>query len=245
LEEFGKLFHPDLGAAIEKLRYRSYTLERAILLGQNARERLAHARLYLLLTGAACAASLDFVIAEAAAGGVDVVQLREKELSDRELLTRARQMRRWTRDAGVLFIVNDRPDIARLADADGVHLGQDDMPVREARRIVGADALIGVSTHSLDQLHKAIHDGASYVGIGPVFPSMTKQFEELAGLDYVRQATSETSLPAFALGGITVENATQVIAAGAKRLAVSSAVCRADEPQPIARALRGLLSGAC
>jgi len=226
---------------MEQLRYNSYTLERAILLGQDARQRLASARLYLLVTGSACAAALDFVIAEAAAGGVDVVQLREKDLGYRELLERARQVRRWTRDAGVLFIVNDRPDIARLAEADGVHLGQDDLPVREARRIVGPDALIGVSTHSLDQLHQAIRDGASYVGIGPVFPSKTKQFEELAGLDYVRQASSETSLPAFALGGITVDNAPQVLAAGAKRLAVSSAICGADEPQPVARAFRALL----
>src|SRR5262249_12215488 len=162
---------------------RSYTLERSIVMGHAARDRLASARLYLLLTGSACAASLDFVIAEAAAGGVDVVQLREKELSDRDLLHRARQVRRWTRQAGVLFIVNDRPDIARLAEADGVHLGQDDMPLREARRIVGPDAIIGVSTHSLDQLRQAIQDGASYAGIGPVFPSATKEFDEFPGLE--------------------------------------------------------------
>jgi thiamine-phosphate pyrophosphorylase len=204
--------------------------------------RLADARLYLLLTGSACAASLDFVIAEAAAGGVDVVQLREKDLPDRELLERARKVRRWTRDAGVLFIVNDRPDIARLAEADGVHLGQDDMPVREARRIVGADALIGVSTHTLDQLHAAIREGASYVGVGPVFPSATKTFEQLAGLEFVRQAAGETSLPAFALGGITPANLPQVIAAGARRIAVGSAICRADEPRPAAAALKAMLS---
>jgi thiamine-phosphate pyrophosphorylase len=241
LEEFGKIFRPELGAAMEQLRYASYTLERAIVLGQGARQRLASARLYLLVTGSACVTSLNFLIAEAAAGGVDVVQLREKDLGYRELLDRARHVRKWTRDAGVLFLVNDRPDIARLAEADGVHLGQDDLPVREARRIVGPDALIGVSTHSLEQLHQAIRDGASYVGIGPVFPSKTKEFEELAGLDYVRQTMSETSLPGFALGGITVENAPEVLAAGAKRLAVSSAICGADEPQPVARAFRALL----
>ena len=205
LEEFGKLIRPELGSALEQLRYRVYTLEQAIVLGHEARQRLAEARLYLLLTGSACAASLDFVIAEAAAGGVDIVQLREKNLSDGELLQRARQVRRWTREAGVLFIVNDRPDVARLAEADGVHLGQDDMPVREARRIVGGDALIGVSTHTLDQLHRAIRDGANYVGVGPVFPSATKEFAELAGLEFVRQAAEETSLPAFSLGGITAE----------------------------------------
>src|SRR6185437_11102479 len=97
------------------------------------------ARLHVLLTGATCAASLEWTIAEAAAGGAALVQLREKTLPDRELLSRARDVRRWTRQAGVLFIVNDRPDIARLAEADGVHLGQDDLPIREARRILGPE----------------------------------------------------------------------------------------------------------
>src|SRR5439155_15936065 len=100
---------------------------------------------------------------------------------------RARQVRRWTQQAGVLFIMNDRPDIARLVEADGVHLGQDELPVKEACRILGPDALIGVSTHNLVQLRQAILDGASYVGVGPTFPSETKQFEAYAGLQFVRQ----------------------------------------------------------
>src|SRR4051794_10471359 len=104
--------------------------------------------------------------------------MREKDLPDRELLERARQLRQWTRQAGVLFIVNDRPDIARLVEADGVHLGQDDLPVREARRILGPDALVGVSTHNLEQVRQAILDGASYLGVGPTFPSKTKEFRE-------------------------------------------------------------------
>src|SRR5262249_20156486 len=139
LEEFGKLRGPELGRTLEQLRYRSYTLERAIVLGTTARRRLADARLYVLVTGSRCAAALDWTIPEAAAGGAQVIQLREKSLPDRALLERARQVRRWTRKAGVLFILNDRPDLARLAEADGVHLGQDDMPVKEARRIVGPD----------------------------------------------------------------------------------------------------------
>src|SRR5207237_814061 len=164
-----------------------------------ARQRLRDARLYVLLSGASCVAALDWTIAEAAAGGAAVIQLREKELSDRELLARARQVRRWTRQVEVLFIVNDRPDIARLVEADGVHLGQDDLPVREARRILGPEALIGVSTHDLAQLRQAVLDGASYIGVGPVFPSTTKSFEVLAGLDFVREALVETTLPAFVI----------------------------------------------
>jgi thiamine-phosphate pyrophosphorylase len=167
--------------------------------------------------------------------------LREKTLADRELLERARNVRRWTRQAGVLFILNDRPDLARLAEADGVHLGQDDLPVREARRILGPDALIGVSTHSLDQVRRAVYDGATYLGVGPVFPSRTKPFDAFPGLEFVRQAAAETTLPTFALGGISVDNVGSVVAAGARRVAVGAAICAADEPRPAAAALKAQL----
>src|SRR5205823_5073266 len=115
-----------------------------------------------------------------------------KSLSDRQLLERARQVRRWTRAAGVLFIMNDRPDIARLAEADGVHVGQDELPVKEVRRIVGPDVLVGVSTHNLDQVRQAILDGANYLGVGPTFPSGTKSFDEFPGRHFVRQVALET-----------------------------------------------------
>ena len=158
--------------------------------------------MYVLLTRARCAAALDWTIQEAATGGATVFQLREKSRGDRELLALARDVRRWTRQAGALLIVNDRPDVARLVEADGVHLGQDDLPVKEARRILGPDALVGVSTHDVAQLRQAVLDGASYVGVGPTFPSGTKDFAELAGLDFVRRAMAETSLPAFVIGGV-------------------------------------------
>jgi thiamine-phosphate pyrophosphorylase len=241
LEEFGKVHGPDLGQALEQLRYRSYTLEKAVLAGTGARERLAGARLYVLVSGSLCAAALDWTIAEAAAGGADVFQLREKELDDRALLERARKVRRWTRRAGTLFVVNDRPDIARLAEADGVHLGQDDLPVKEARRILGPEALIGVSTHDVDQLRRAVLDGASYVGVGPTFPSGTKAFDEFPGLDFVRQAAAETSLPAFVLGGINLQTVGAAVAAGARRVAVGQAVCQADDPRQAAADLRRAL----
>jgi thiamine-phosphate pyrophosphorylase len=237
LEEFGKLYGPDLGRTVEALRYRSYTLERAVLAGADARQRLAGARLYVLLTRSRCAAALDWTIREAAEGGATVFQLREKGRGDRELLGLARDVRRWTREAGALFIVNDRPDLARLAEADGVHLGQDDLPVKEARRVLGPDALIGVSTHNVEQLRRAVLDGASYVGVGPTFASGTKKFAELAGLDFVRQAAAETTLPAFVLGGVTTKTVAAAAAAGARRVAVSQAVCEADDPQAVAAEL--------
>jgi thiamine-phosphate pyrophosphorylase len=241
LEEFGKFRHPALGQRLEQLRYRTYTLEKAILLGTAARQRLADARLYVLVTGARCAAALDWTIHEAAAGGAQVIQLREKELPDRELVERARQVRRWTRQAGVLFIMNDRPDVARLVEADGVHLGQDDLAVRDARRLVGPDVLVGVSTHHLEQVRQAVLEGASYIGVGPTFPSGTKAFAELAGLPFVRQAAEATSLPAFVLGGITLDNLPAALAAGARRVAVSQAICQADDPRAVAAQFRSLL----
>ena len=142
----------------------------------------------------------------------------------------------------MLFVVNDRPDIARLCEADGVHLGQDDVTVKDARRVAGPDMLIGVSTHSIEQLRAAILDGADYVGIGPTFPSKTKAFDHFPGLDFVRAAVAETSLPAFALGGIGPANVGQVVAAGGRRVAVSGAICAADDPEQAARLLKAALS---
>jgi thiamine-phosphate pyrophosphorylase len=237
LEEYGKVHSPRLGQALEQLRYRAYTLERAIVLGASARRRLQAARLYVLLSASQCKAALDWTIAEAAAGGAHVIQLREKGLTDRELHERARQVRHWTRQAGVLFIVNDRPDIARLVEADGVHLGQDDLPVKEARRILGPDALIGISTHNLEQVRQAVLDGASYLGIGPTFPSGTKSFADFPGPEFVRQALSETTLPAFVIGGVNAHTIDAAVAAGARRVAVSQAIAGADDPRSAAATL--------
>ena len=238
LEEYGKIHDANLARRIESLRYDSYTLERVILLGAHSRQRLADVRLYVLLTGSLCTRALDWTIQEAAAGGVRMFQLREKDLSDRLLLERAREVRRWTRQEGALFIMNDRPDIGLLAEADGVHVGQEELPVKEVRRILGPDGLVGVSTHSIAQARQAILDGASYIGVGPVFASKTKKFQEHAGLGFVREMSAETTLPVFAIGGIALENIDQVVQAGALRVAVSNAVCGADSPRTAAAALR-------
>ena len=144
------------------------------------------------------------------------------------------------------MIINDRPDIAALVGADGVHVGQDELPVAEARRIVGPDKLVGVSTHSLDQARAAVLDGADYIGIGPVFPTSTKQFsrQELAGLEYVAQATSEIALPGFCIGGIGPGNLHRVLAAGGRRIAVSGAICSADDPAAVTAELVRQLAAA-
>jgi thiamine-phosphate pyrophosphorylase len=127
-------------------------------------------------------------------------------------------------------------------EADGVHVGQDDLPVKEVRRIVGPDVLVGVSTHNLEQVRQAVLDGASYIGVGPTFPSGTKSFAEFPGLEFVRQAMAETSLPAFVIGGINRETVHQAVVAGARRVAVSQAICQAEDPQMIAHELLQALS---
>ena len=241
-EEFGKILSVPFAKSVEAGRYESYTLEKAFRPPSALRDRLQRVRLYALLTGSQCVAAMDWTIAEIAAGGVGVVQLREKSMPDRELARRARDVRRWTSAAGVLFVVNDRPDIARLADADGVHLGQDDVTVADARRVLGHEALVGVSTHTLDQVTRAQLDGADYVGVGPTFPSRTKSFAEFPGLDFVRDAVASTSLPAFALGGVDLTNVARLAEVGCGRAAVGAVLATADEPGPIAAQLARALA---
>ena len=241
LEEIGKLHSATLAGTLEQLRYRCYTLERALVLGAAARARMKDAILQVLLSAATSSASLEWTIKEAAAGGADVIQLREKGLNDCDMLRHARQVRQWTREAGVLFIINDRADLARLADADGVHLGQGDFPVKEARRLVGPDALIGVSTHNIEQVRQAVLDGATYIGVGPAFPSGTKHFTEFTGMAFVREALAETTLPAFVIGGVNAGTVGEAVAAGARRIAVSQAVAQSETPRAAALQLRLLL----
>ena len=218
-------------------RYELYTIEKAVVLTHTARERLAGRELYVLASSDLCPHGSGPVIAAALAGGAGIIQVREKKMSDRELVTYGRLVRDWTARAGALFIMNDRPDLALVTEADGVHLGQDDLIVREARRIVGPARLIGVSTHTLEQARQAVLDGADYIGVGPVFTSSTKLFKQLAGLDLVRQVAAEVTLPAFAIGGISLDNIDQVLTAGGRRIAVSSAICSAEAPADITRNL--------
>ena len=244
LEEYGKLVDVWLSGRFEVLRYDTYTLEKLVLAAVAGRASLGECRLCVLVGGLPTLGDLTWVVEEALAGGADVIQLREKGLSDREFLTRAREVRIVTAKARAKFIVNDRPDLARLAGADGVHLGQDDLTPRDARRVLGPSALIGVSTHAPGQLERAVLDGAGYLGVGPVFASGTKDFERFAGLEYVQTAAETTTLPWFAIGGIDESNIDEVLDAGARRVAVHSAVVRVDRPRLAAAALRRRLDEA-
>ncbi len=235
LEEHAKLAVPTLAKQLEGLRYEAYTLEKRS--SETPATTLAHSALMLLVSNQ-CLLGLERTVREAIRGGVDIVQLREKNLSDRELLDLAKKTRQWTRDEGALFLLNDRPDLALLSQADGVHLGTTDLSPSDARRIVGKDSLMGASTHNSLDREAAILAGADYLGVGPLFPSKTKSFQEFANPNYLRSFADGQGPPWFAIGGINLETIDQVRAAGVERIAVSHAICQSEDPQGMARALR-------
>jgi thiamine-phosphate pyrophosphorylase len=204
------------------------------------RQRLAHARLYLV-----CEARSDAFLEQALRGGVDIVQLRVKDpQSDGELLATARRYAELCSTHDALFILNDRPDLVAAAGADGVHVGQDDTPVAEARRIVGGDRLIGLSTHSPAQIERAGATNADYIGVGPVHTTPTKPGRPAVGTALVRYAATHAHTPFFAIGGIDASNVAAVRAAGGERIAVVRALTDAEDPEASARALHAALGDA-
>jgi thiamine-phosphate pyrophosphorylase len=196
-------------------------------------EHIPHSMsLYVLLTQAHCRIPILEAAGQVIRGGADVVQLREKDASDSEIIQLGRALRRMTAEAGVLFILNDRPDLARLIEADGCHLGQDDLPQAAARDVLAPGQILGVSTHSVGQARQAVADGADYIGVGPVFPTATKGYDTGVGLDYVRQAAAAVACPLIAIGGITADRAVEVIQAGDPArtgMAVCSAILGAED----------------
>ena len=195
--------------------------------------RLEDARLYLVVD------ARPAVVAAALRGGVDVVQLRLKEARDEEVVAAGRELRRLCAAHGALLIVNDRPDLALACGADGVHVGQEDVSVAEARRVVGEDRIVGLSTHSPEQIAAA--GSADYIGVGPVFETPTKPGRPAAGLELVREAARSAPAPWFAIGGIDAANVGEVVEAGAERIAVVRAIADAGDPEGAARELRGRL----
>jgi thiamine-phosphate pyrophosphorylase len=164
------------------------------------------------------------VMEEALQGGADIIQLRDKTAGKRELLEKARALRALTRQYGVPFIVNDHVDVALLAEADGVHLGQDDLPLAEARKLLGPDKIIGISTHRIEEARAAEEGGADYIGVGPVFATNTKPRARPVTTAYVRQVAAEIRIPWVAIGGITPDNVEEVLAAGARRISAVGAI---------------------
>jgi thiamine-phosphate pyrophosphorylase len=237
LEEYGKTVEAEFARRIQQVRYRAYDLERRLQEALAPAAALRGDGLCVLLTESLCRRPYEEVLRGILAGGARCVQVREKQVADRALLARARQVAAAAHEAGALAIVNDRADLAVLAAADGVHVGQEDLQVREARRIVGPDRLLGASTHSLQQALAAAEAGADYIGCGPMYPSDTKPQEVIPGPALLGEVTRAVGLPVMAIGGITAERAAEVVAAGATWLAVSAAVCGADDPEAATRRL--------
>lgn len=232
LEETSKRLSEQAAGHFKSLRYRTYTLERD--LDARLGRRAPQWPLCVLLSEDLCPGKDWLRVARGVLdAGVPCIQLREKHLESRELLARAKALVGLARPRGAAVIINDRPDIARLAGADGVHVGQHDLSVADARAIVGSRRLVGVSTANLDQARAARRDGADYVGLGPVFASNTKAKPSLAGLEYVRSYLSDPDLakmPYLVISGITPENVAEVVGAGGRGVAVSSAVCSCEDP---------------
>ena len=256
LEEFSKMFDPMAARQFEQLRYQCYTLHKDVALTEpqsldceesqpqskdcgsvnvSVNDVLSKAKLYALVDTRSDESAFEKFVTAIIEGGVDIIQLRDKRADDRTLLTRSRILKNCiaASDREVLFIMNDRPDLALLAGADGVHVGQEELPAALVRQIAG-DLLIGVSTHSIEQARQAVLDGADYIGAGPVFESATKEFSHLAGLSYLQEVSAEVTIPAFAIGGITEDRLDVVLQAGVRRVAVGSALLDAENPQETA-----------
>ena len=264
LEEYGKMVSIPLSQGLERLRYRAYSLHKDVfqtakpvpadqtgqadqttaVVGQvDPRTLFQDALLYVLIDCRDTETAFTELVQALADAGADVIQLRDKQADDRTLLERGKVLRRLTAESRTLFIMNDRPDLARLTQADGVHVGQNELSVRQVREIVGTDMLIGVSTHSERQIQEAIADGADYIGVGPIFASATKSFSyELPGLELLNKLSEETPpIPAFAIGGITSDNLNEVLATGIGRIAVSAAVVQSADPEEETRLLKQML----
>ena len=287
LEEYGKLISVPFAQGLERLRYKAYSLqkdiadpkitfaglpenssetEEPVIQAIDSRSLLRESALYVLIDCRESETEFVELAQMLIDAGVDLLQLRDKKADDRTLLHRGKLLRKLTAETRTLYIMNDRPDLAKLTQADGVHVGQEELSIEEVRKIVGPEMLVGVSTHTIRQIQDAVASGADYIGVGPVFPSSTKTFDdsirkewsaenngdetelpELPGLNLLRKMVEETQndptpIPAFAIGGITPENLDEILATGISRIAVSSVVINATDPEMVVRQLKFAVS---
>ncbi|MEM6868134.1 MAG: thiamine phosphate synthase [Cyanobacteria bacterium P01_C01_bin.121] len=258
LEEYAKLLNPEMSASCKQMRYQLYTLDSQVTLpllrnaGPNAEHQAAqNATVHTQLTKArynqlhaahtylvtSPVPDLLGVVEAALKGGIAIVQYREKTANDETRLHIAKAMRQLCHQYKALFIVNDRVDIAAAADADGVHLGQQDLPMDIARAILGPGKIVGRSTTNPQELTRAIDEKADYIGVGPVHETPTKPGKAAAGNEYVRYAAKHATMPWFTIGGLNADNLAPTLAAGATRVAVVRALMEAADPTAVARAL--------
>jgi len=240
VEELAKLpgITPKLNSEkFKQARFNLYTIERNLLSRLLRQDKIKHIPgLYAIIdTESLKGRSHLEVASQIIRGGAKTIQLRDKLLSKKELLPIAQQLKELCAEHNVLFIVNDYLDIALAADADGLHLGQNDLPVKAARKLLPIDKILGCSTTTVDQAVTAESEGADYIAVGSIYPTTSKATAKVIGLDGLRQIRQAVTLPLVAIGGITQDNAAEVIAAGASSVAVISAILQAESPEEAAR----------
>ncbi len=238
LEEFSKVVDASIGQKFKSLRYRAYDTLAQLELRWMRGSELRQSHLYLLIDCKQPIEDFTASVQRFAEAGVDLFQLRAKECDGGKLVQYARAAVSSLAETSSRLIINDRVDIAMASRAAGVHLGQDDMSLSDARRIAGPDLWIGISTHSLEQAVAAENAGADYIGCGPTFPSNTKSFTEFPGLKFLSEIAQQISIPAFAIGGIDGTNVADVILTGVRRVALSSAIYSSDRPYAAAMGIK-------
>ena len=185
-------------------------------------------RLYVIISSHLAKKPVLEIVWDVIQGGADAVQLREKTMSDSEFFTMAKEFKNITSQSKTIFIVNDRVEIAKAVDADGLHIGQSDIDIHTARKILGYDKIVGISTHNIAQARKAQQDGADYIGVGPIFYTATKDYEPPVGIDYLQQVNKEITIPFVAIGAINLANINVVLNAGGTRVAICSTIMSSD-----------------
>ncbi|MCF8010577.1 MAG: thiamine phosphate synthase [Clostridiales bacterium] len=248
LEEYGKLVSADLGFEAKVLRFQSYSLEKKLQASTDklgTKEKITHfnSGLYFI-TGEefSLGRPVEEVVHQALLGGAKIIQLREKSFSVCQLISTGRKIRELTAKYNAVFIVNDRVDVAYAVDADGVHLGQDDLPVESAKKILGPGKLIGISTHSIEQAKSAQEQGADYIGVGPLFFTESKSdVMSPVGLELMREVSKTIKIPKVGIGGIKAYNAADAVDAGANSIAVITEIAGAENVETAARDLDNII----
>ena len=243
LSESAATIDAGLAQTFEKLRYDCYILEKDITLFGSAAIRFSKVRLYGILTVENCKDVLSTAKA-CATNGADCLQLRAKTMPDGQFFALAEKFVDLCEQYNVISIINNRVDIAVVSEADGVHLGQDDLPIERVRAVQLKPLIIGISTHSFGELEKAVEQQPCYVGLGSVFSTDTKQHVDVCGLDYISKATDflkDKPVQSVAIGGINLGNVEKVLQAGAKRIAVSFCICKADNPADVCKKLKQII----
>jgi len=245
IEEYTKYladtFEESIPRHVEQLRYQVYALEKAVGNALESNRELADVCTYVLTDSRRDMATFERTITDLIEADVGLIQLRDKSLDDHSLVSFGKRLTELTRDVRTRWIMNDRPDLAMVTHADGVHVGQDDLSVHQARQILGPGKLIGVSTHDIRQAHAAELAGANYIGVGPVFPSTTKSFDEFVPTEFLANVVEQISIPVFAIGGIDETNIGRFSQSGVTRVALSKAILQSVDRRKIVQTIKDSL----